>query len=240
MEDTSTRNKHTGKPGNGGRFDSKRHDEAGIILDQPPAMIRVRLEAWEAGDNLLELETIEFDGRALLDAIHLDEIDPESNEEDSIFFDAVKLGLAKNHDGPFTVDLGSPSVAEYIEARTAAGATEPPTGPPRRTMAQIEAELSNIQQERAALDRRVIEARIDAISNLALADFPDAAAVHMWESEGGEIGIEILDDGGEVLWDARQGSHPAEIWAEPLDLADPIFSQPADGNHSSRWRGIVF
>jgi hypothetical protein len=52
MEDTSTRNKHTGKPGNGGHFDSKHHDEAETSLQAPLAT--------PAADRMMQIDSLRW------------------------------------------------------------------------------------------------------------------------------------------------------------------------------------
>jgi len=239
MTENIARKKNTGEPGNGGQFGSKQNDEAAVALSKEPAMISVRLEAWDGRDEITVLDTIEFDGRVLLDAVDIDEINPGSTDNDQMFYEALRLGLAKNHDGPFTVYLDSPSVEAYIAEREAAGATDAITGTARRNKEQIDAALLDIAKARQELDRKEVQAHIDMIGNLVAEEFPTATEVELYVSGDGDTLVEIRDAEGITLWDYSDGDSAIDKWVTELNPDLSVFTQPANSNTSHPWRGIL-
>lgn len=238
MTENITRKMHTGEPGNAGHFGSKVHDESPVQLAAAPATIRVRLEAWEYSDQLVELEVIEFDGRVLLDAVHADDIDVDSNEEDGLYFDAVRLGLAKDHNGPFSVYLDDPSVEDYLAQRRADGAIEPLTSTPRRTVEQLDEALNELDVARNELMLKETAVRVEAITSILAEEHPDADMVELWVTDDGTTVAEVLDKDGQVIWNGSDGDSGIDRWVSTLDAAQPRFDRPADSSHSRPWRGF--
>ena len=91
-----------------------------------PLTVCVQLEAHDGYGDPQELETIEFDARALFDGRSLADIRTASTADarDWVFFEAQSVGLVDDHDGPFTVKLPA-DFREYIEHRENNGMVEP-------------------------------------------------------------------------------------------------------------------
>ena len=121
-----------------GRFAEKSRDAAAGRPDlggdwKPPKVgCSVTFQRWR-GDRAVDAgESIPFDASAVLDAYDLDEIETEyglvdfgsSEEGDQLYYAAVRLGLAPDHDGPLYTSMTDYELEEYVEARKAAGLFE--------------------------------------------------------------------------------------------------------------------
>lgn len=91
-----------------------------------PATVIVRLERWDERDNAIEVGRVEFDARAIFDALSLSEIKRAHGNQDYdwIFQDAQTYGLTDEHDGPFTVDIPE-DFEDYLVHRDENGMTDP-------------------------------------------------------------------------------------------------------------------
>lgn len=97
--------------------------------------------------------------------------------------------------------------------------------------------MEALGQEKLRLDAKETAVRVEAITNLVLADFPDATVVDLWDSFDDGTSMEIIAGDGTVLWNTDEGDHEAERWASTLDTS--LFLHPADETHSKQWSGII-
>lgn len=226
---------------NGGHFAAKTNDESPVILALPAATVRVRREAWDGRDNLIELDVVEFDGRAILDTLGVDDIDPDETDNDDIFYTAQRLGLV-DHDGPFTVYLDDPSVEAYVEARRAAGAEDAISEEPRRSMQQLQAARAEIEEQRRALEDRSADVAVEAVTQLILKERPTAEVVELYETFDGDLRIgEIRDSAGAVLWNASTANPDENRFGENEWLEGVSISHPriAHDDQDKFWDGFT-
>jgi hypothetical protein len=247
MTNTPLHKNQAGQPAaNGGHFAAKTNDEATVALALAPVTVRVRYEAWDANDNLQELSFESFDGRALLDARGLDDIDTESNDDDDMFYAAVALGLIPEHSGPFTVVYDSDnSVSDYIEAREAAGLTEPITGKPRRTADQLRDARQALNQAEKDLELKQFKLAVEAVETLVLAEDPNAAEIQIYNAgaDDGESNWQVeqvRDANGAVIFDDLETfDYGPNDYAVTLDRYLSSLYQAPDDKHPNPWYGIV-
>lgn len=117
-----------------------------------PLDVRVRLERWD-DDNAVEIGSIEFDGRAVFDAQHLDTIGDHYSDLDWVFYTAITAGLIDNHDGPFTVYVPE-ELAEYIAHRESAGMNEPyPSAAASLAAARLDLLRTKLEEATAEVER---------------------------------------------------------------------------------------
>lgn len=226
---------------NGGHFAAKTNDESPVSLGASPVTIRVRREAWDGRDNLIDLDVVEFDGRAILDSLDMDSINPDETDNDDIFYTAERLGLV-DHSGPFTVYLDDPSVVDYLEARRAAGAEDAITDTPRRSMEQLHATRAEIQAQRRSLEDRSADVAVEAVTNLILAERPTAAAVELYETFDGDLRIgEIRDGAGVAIWTASTANPDEDRFGENEWLAGVSIYHPrvAHDDGDKFWDGFT-
>ena len=120
-------NKHPrGQADNPGQFRDKANSgpEASLpfVAPRPAAPGHVVLERWNDNDySEVVGQTDDFDFGAVLDSYSLDTVrglrDEGMTNADRIFEDAVVLGLAEEHDGPFTVTVDDDVIDAYIASR---------------------------------------------------------------------------------------------------------------------------
>lgn len=85
--------------------------------------IDVRREAW-SDDDLVEIDTVSFDGTDILGSLENDELpaptdlndDGDYGYGDFLFEEAIEAGLTEKYDGPYTV-LESIDYDDYYKAR---------------------------------------------------------------------------------------------------------------------------
>lgn len=129
--------------------------------------IDVRREAW-SGDDLMEIDTISFDGTDILGSLENDELPKPTDFDDSgdychcdfLFEEAMDAGLTEKYDGPYTV-LESIDYDEYYEARMD-GTVAPDREACKRRLTEMK--LSNHKRELDELKQRIsdLEVRIEA------------------------------------------------------------------------------
>lgn len=138
-----------------GEFGTHDHTDPEIDLDPgnayndvtTPVTVTVQLEQWDRNDNILNIGSVDFDGRALLDAESLQDLDAsrKNGDIDWVFERAKSLGLIDtDHDGPYTVELPD-DFEDYIAHRENNGMTEP---------YELADESIALQQAEAAMKRR--------------------------------------------------------------------------------------
>lgn len=110
---TTTPNRQPEGIPSGGQFAATNHAEPDVKLLPPAAppkiMASVTLQQWQ-NDYAIDIETVEFDAGPILA-----DMTPEkrrnlrdgSDDADMVFDAAVRRGLVKDHDGPFSVSIRS-------------------------------------------------------------------------------------------------------------------------------------
>jgi hypothetical protein len=94
----------------GGQFAAKvKSDDVpslGVPATAAPKIIAsVTFQQWQ-NDYAIDVETIDFDAAPVLAAMSPQERDTlEDGEADDIYYSAVRLGLVKDHNGPFNVNI---------------------------------------------------------------------------------------------------------------------------------------
>lgn len=94
----------------GGQFARKTQSDdvpalAAPVATAPKIMASVSLQQWQR-DYAVTLETIDFDAAPVLAAMTPQErIALEDSDADEVYLSAVRLGLVKEHDGPFDVQV---------------------------------------------------------------------------------------------------------------------------------------
>lgn len=143
-----------------------------------PLTVRVQLEERDSYGDPQEVDSIEFDARALFDARRLADIRTASTayDRDWVFFEAQSAGLVDEHDGPFTVKLPA-DFREYIEHRENNGMTEP---------YELAAESLALQVREVKLDKRR-EALATASRLLQEAGDDATVAKKVHELESGDV-----------------------------------------------------
>lgn len=129
--------------------------------------IDVRREAW-SGDDLMEIDTISFDGTDILGSLENDELPKPADFDDAgdychcdfLFEEAIDAGLTEKYDGPYTV-LETIDYEEYYEARMD-GTIAPDREACKRRL--IEMKLANHKRELDELKHRIadLESQIEA------------------------------------------------------------------------------
>lgn len=244
MTDNIVRKSQTGETGNRGEFGTHTRAEGDIALAKSPVKISVRLEAWDGNDDLVELESLEFDARTILDARDLNDIELSSNDDDGLYFEAVRLGIVKSHDGPFTVYLDDQSVADYVAARSEAGELDALTGRPRRSWAQLNRARETIQAEQKAVARKDFELSKEEITAFILDDYPTATEIHLWNVAEGEnededfriLSVTLANGDAHNLAGSSKYDHIGGDSAALAPFTEELRLQRADGAH---WFGIA-
>jgi hypothetical protein len=114
-----------------GEFGERAHTDPELALGNAygdvstPLTVKVRLEQWALGDHVITVGSAEFDARAILDAEPLSGLESLRDNEDTdwVFDTARRLGIADQHDGPFTVELPD-DFEDYITHRENNGMTD--------------------------------------------------------------------------------------------------------------------
>lgn len=165
-EQTSEREAHRRA---NGEFGEHPHTSPEVHLDDGngfrdpayPATVTVTLEQWNDRDEAVPVGEIEFDARAVFDAHPTDAIDPEDSDQDWVFYEAQKAGLADGHNGPFTVHLPE-DIDDYITHREENGMTDPyPSAVEGLAAAKLDADMT--KRRKAIADAaRLLERNPDA------------------------------------------------------------------------------
>ncbi|GAA4034595.1 hypothetical protein GCM10023063_18400 [Arthrobacter methylotrophus] len=95
----------------GGQFAADVHAEPDVFLASaaapPKIMASVTLQQWQ-NDYAIDIETVEFDAGRILAEMATEKrraLRDNSDDADQLFDSAVRLGLVKDHDGPFSVHV---------------------------------------------------------------------------------------------------------------------------------------
>lgn len=237
-----------GQPGNKAQFAEKVNSEPdGSVLSSAPApaTVTVRLYQW-VHDFAQYSGEATFDARAILDSKSLADYDPEqSGENDWLFDEAVRLGLAEGHDGPFSVDMTDESISDYEDARRAAGQDGAVTARPRMSRPVVDRKLEELGAQAAWFDRQTVDIAKDGIEDAVLTKFPSATTVGLEDINSDDTGSPYLQvneiwSGTELLWDI-DSNHD---WEDVQNLAPLLdrcglteFTMPGDANHDRFWNG---
>lgn len=129
--------------------------------------INVRREAW-SGDDLMEIDTISFDGTDILGSLENDELPKPADFDDSgdycrcdfLFAEAMDAGLTEKYDGSYTV-LESIDYEDYYAARMD-GIVAPDREACKRRLTEMK--LANHKRELDELKQRIadLESQIEA------------------------------------------------------------------------------
>ena len=119
---------------------------------QPPKVgATINLQRWE-NDYAVEVGAAQFDVERVLDSYSLEDLDriegqklgrhdtgfDASYEGDELYFAAVRMGLAEEHNGPFSVYVDQEQLEDYMERRREAELADPVTPAPVFSREQAE------------------------------------------------------------------------------------------------------
>jgi hypothetical protein len=229
----------------------------------PEAEVQVTLQAWNDRDETVNIRTISFDARPVLDTMRLEAIEADEYGDD-IYAAAQNAGLTPKHTGPTFIDLDY--IADYVEARRAAGQEDPlTTSVPPRSLDLIKAELKELDERLKQVARDEFALGKEGLIATIHAEFNDEArqvkateaTIFNALAEYGEVLFTVKEIRGtvegesKVLWTYAESRESDSLDEEKRRDALEDFSvmtdrfgrehlaQPADAAHPKPWYGFT-